>query len=120
MLDRSTSLTGRRGRDGLPSGPRGPAALNTARLMQRPIESLDLLLRGPSKPKAAVAAEIKTQIEPLYEQLFHMMNLEFASIKPELSQRLAQDIDFQQRKVVIDSVEAFLKDRETVLKGMMQ
>lgn len=40
MLDRSTSLTGRRGRDGLPPGPRGPAALNTARLMQRPIESL--------------------------------------------------------------------------------
>lgn len=81
---------------------------------------LTLLFDSPGKPKAEVSREIKQQIEPLYEQLTHMMSLEFASIRPEMSQRLANDIDWRQRKVLIDSVEGFVSDREKVLKGMIQ
>jgi hypothetical protein len=81
---------------------------------------LTLLFQSPAKPKTEVAREINSQIEPLYEQLVHMMSLEFASIKPEMSQRLANDIDWRQRKVLIDTVEASINDREKVLKGMIQ
>ncbi|MGK5085872.1 hypothetical protein WDW37_21495 [Bdellovibrionota bacterium FG-1] len=81
---------------------------------------LTLLFDSPAKPKEAVAREIRTQIEPLYEQLVHMMNLEFASIRPEISQRLPDDIDSRQRKILIDTIEAFVADRETVLKRMIQ
>lgn len=81
---------------------------------------LSLLFDSPGKPKAEVAREIKSQIEPLYEQLTHMMSLEFASIRPELSQRLGNDIDARQRKVLIDTVEGFINDREKVLKGMIE
>ena len=69
---------------------------------------LGLLFESPGKPKEQVKREIQAQIEPLYEQLTHMMSLEFASIRPEMSQRLEDDVDWRQRKVVIDSVEAFL------------
>jgi hypothetical protein len=79
---------------------------------------LTLLFESPRKPRADAAREIRSEIEPLYEQLTHMMSLEFASIRPELSQRLADDIDARQRKVLIDSVEGFIADREKVLKGL--
>jgi hypothetical protein len=81
---------------------------------------LSLLFENPGKPKAEVAREIRLQIEPLYEQLTHMMSLEFASIRPELTQRLSNDVDASQRKVLIDTVEGFINDREKVLKGMVQ
>jgi hypothetical protein len=81
---------------------------------------LQLLFESPGKPKGEIAREIDTQIEPLYEQLVHMMSLEFASIRPEISQRLSDDIDARQRKVLIDGIEAFIHDREKVLKGMIK
>jgi hypothetical protein len=81
---------------------------------------LTLLFESPQKPKDEVAREIRSQIEPLYEQLTHMMSLEFASIRPELSERLADDVDAKQRKVLISGVEGFVNDRETVLKGMLR
>jgi hypothetical protein len=79
---------------------------------------LGLLFESPGKPKAEIAREIRGQIEPLYEQLTHMMSLEFASIRPEISQRLENDIDARQRQVLIQDVEGFIKERETVLKGL--
>ena len=79
-----------------------------------------MLFENTGKPKDQILLEIKTQIEPIYEQLYQMMNLEFASIRPELSQRLPNDIDWRQRKVAIDTVEQFLKDRDRVLKGLLK
>jgi hypothetical protein len=81
---------------------------------------LTLLFDSPQKSKAEISREIKQQIEPLYEQLTHMMSLEFASIRPELSGRLSNDIDARQRKVLIDSVEGFIVEREKTLKGLAQ
>jgi len=81
---------------------------------------LTLLFDSPHKPRTDVMREIHEQIEPLYEQLTHMMSLEFASIRPELSGRLANDIDARQRKVLIDSVEGFIVAREKALKGLAQ
>jgi hypothetical protein len=81
---------------------------------------LSLLFESPGKPKADVAREIKTQIEPLYEQLTHMMSLEFASIRPEMAQRLTNDVDARQRQVLIQGVESFIVEREKTLKGLGQ
>ncbi len=76
---------------------------------------IGLVFGTQSRDRAAVKAEIQNSIEPLYESYFYMMHFEFLSLKPELSEKLANDIEFRQRAVVIDTIESFLKDREKVL-----
>ena len=71
---------------------------------------------GPQRSKEQIHAEIRNSIEPLYETLFHLLNLEFVSIRPELSERLGNDIEFVQRHKIIQSLEEFLKEREEVWK----
>jgi len=79
---------------------------------------LSLLLDPKGRTAAEISAEIKGSIEPLFESSFHLMNLEFVSIRPELSERLTKDIEFQQRQTVITTIEESLKDREKALKAL--
>ncbi len=73
------------------------------------------------KPGAAVnkltANPSFRAIDSQYESLFHMMVLEYASIRKEIGEELKNDIESTQRKTLIDSVENFLKERDTLLKG---
>jgi hypothetical protein len=57
------------------------------------------------------------KIDSQYESLFHMMVLEFASIKKELGEHLKQDLEAKQRQTLIASTEMFLKERESLLKS---
>jgi hypothetical protein len=56
-------------------------------------------------------------IDSQYEALFHMMVLEYASIRKEIGEQLKNDIEANQRKIIIDGVENFLKERDTLLKS---
>jgi len=57
------------------------------------------------------------RIDSQYEALFHMMVLEFSSIRKEIGEELKNDIEATQRKTLIDGVEASLKERDALLKG---
>lgn len=69
--------------------------------------------------KKDVTEEVRRDIEPLYESLFHMLNLEYVSIRPELGGRLGNDIDSKQRETIIGVLEDSLRDREKYLKGIV-
>lgn len=69
-------------------------------------------------PDESVFAEIRQSIEPLYESAFHLINLDYVSLRPELSERLQNDIEFVQRKTVIERLEASLKDREEWMRSL--
>ena len=56
------------------------------------------------------------RIDSQYESLFHMMVLEYTSIRKEIGENLKKDIEATQRRTIIGSVESFLKERETLLK----
>ncbi|MBS1960237.1 MAG: hypothetical protein JST80_12240 [Bdellovibrionales bacterium] len=56
-------------------------------------------------------------IDSQYEALFHMFVLEFASVRKEIGDQLKNDLEATQRKKIIDGVESFLKERDTLLKG---
>lgn len=77
---------------------------------------LSLLFETSQRSKEQIHTEIRNSIEPLYETLFHLLNLEFVSIRPELSERLSNDIEFVQRHKIIQSLEEFFKEREEVWK----
>ena len=57
------------------------------------------------------------RIDSQFEALFHMMVLEFASIRKEIGEELKNDIEATQRKTLIDGVENSLKERDALLKG---
>jgi hypothetical protein len=57
------------------------------------------------------------RIDSQYESLFHMMVLEYTSIRKEIGEELKNDIEATQRKTLIDGVENFLKERDALLKG---
>lgn len=73
------------------------------------------------KPGAAInkltANPAFKRIDSLYESLFHMMVLEYTSIRKEIGEELKNDIEATQRKTLIESVENFLKERDVLLKG---
>lgn len=77
---------------------------------------LSLIFESSGRSKEQIHTEVRNSIEPLYETLFHLLNLEFVSIRPELSERLGNDIEFVQRHKIIESLEEFLKEREEVWK----
>jgi hypothetical protein len=72
------------------------------------------------KPGAPISKIANNQnlkhIDSQYEALFHMMVLEYSSIRQELGEQLKNDIEAVQRKTLIDGVENFLKERDTLLK----
>lgn len=51
-----------------------------------------------------------------YEALFHMMVLEFTSIRKELAEHLKNDIEASQRKRLIEGLESFFAERDSLLK----
>ena len=55
------------------------------------------------------------QMDSQYEALFHMMVLEFTSIRKELGEHLKNDIEAIQRKRLIDGLENFFKEREGLM-----
>lgn len=57
------------------------------------------------------------RIDSQYEALFHMLVLEFASVRKEIGDQLKNDLEATQRKKIIDGVESFLKERDSLLKG---
>ncbi len=74
-------------------------------------------LAATSKGGEAALEEVKKSIDPIYEQLFHLMTLEYASINPELGGRLSQDIESKQRRSIIDLMQGSLRGREAFLKA---
>jgi hypothetical protein len=56
-------------------------------------------------------------IDSQYEALFHMLVLEYTSIRKEIGEALKKDIEADQRKQIIDGVESFLKERDFLLKS---
>jgi hypothetical protein len=56
------------------------------------------------------------QMDSQYEALFHMMVLEFTSIRKELAEHLKNDIEASQRKHLIDGLESFFQERDSLLK----
>ena len=70
------------------------------------------------KPTEQTLAEIRQSIEPLYESAFHLINLDYVSLRPELSERLSSDIEAVQRKTVIARLEKSLEEREDVLNAI--
>ena len=72
--------------------------------------------KGMTPAKLTRNAAFK-QMDSQFEALFHMMVLEFTSIRTELSEHLKKDIEANQRKQIIDGMESFLKERDSLLKG---
>jgi hypothetical protein len=69
-------------------------------------------------PSSAVWNEIHQSVEPLYESAFHLINLDYVSLRPELSERLENDIEFVQRRTVIERLEKSFEEREAVLQAL--
>ena len=72
--------------------------------------------KGLPVSKISQNLEFKT-IDSQYEALFHMMVLEFTSIRKELSENLKNDIEANQRKTMIQGLESFFEERDSLLKG---
>ncbi|MBC7692609.1 MAG: hypothetical protein H7222_12670 [Methylotenera sp.] len=66
----------------------------------------------------AAINEEKKNVESLYESLFHIMSLEYVSIRQELSERLDDDIEFIQRQTVIESLKQSFTERTQFLKSL--
>ncbi len=82
----------------------------------------ELMLIQPAFKKNATnnGVNISTAVkrnDSQLEALFHMMVLEYASIRKEIGENLKKDIEATQRRTLISNMESFLKDRETLLKG---
>lgn len=52
-----------------------------------------------------------------YEALYHMMMLEYTSVRKEMGESLKRDIESVQRKEIIGGVESFLKERDALLQS---
>jgi len=76
---------------------------------------LTLLFLSPHLSKKDALNEIKNDLNPLYETLFHQLVLEFTSLQPELTEKLPKDIEYIQRKKVIEDLKGYLVDRESIL-----
>ncbi len=57
------------------------------------------------------------QMDSQYEALFHMMMLEYTSVRKEIGESLKKDIESVQRKEIIGGVESFLKERDALLRS---
>jgi hypothetical protein len=57
------------------------------------------------------------RMDSQYEALYHMMMLEYTSVRKEIGEALKKDIEAVQRKQIIGGVESFLKERDTLLRS---
>ena len=92
-------------------------ALVTAK--SRELDAVMLALQNPNESEAALdlkKAQIK--IEPLVESLFHILSLEFLSIREELGRKLENDLDSVQRQVLIDGIEKSFPERTNFLRKL--
>jgi hypothetical protein len=64
--------------------------------------------------------ETQTRIEPLYESLIHILTLEYVSVRPEINDKLTNDVETTQRKTVIDSINASFKERTGFINRLKQ
>ncbi len=71
--------------------------------------------KGLTRTKLSGNASFQ-QIDSQYEALFHMMVLEFTSIRKELAEQLKNDIEASQRKHLIEGLESFFQERDSLLK----
>jgi hypothetical protein len=78
---------------------------------------LSLAFKKGMKPQKMSSNPAFKQIESQYEALFHMLVLEYTSIRKEIGESLKKDIEADQRKAIIDGVESFLKERDQLLKN---
>jgi hypothetical protein len=67
-----------------------------------------------------VSSEVSNSIEPYYESLHHMLNLEFVSIRPELKSKLGADVEALQREKLISILDESFKDREKYFKNLVK
>jgi hypothetical protein len=72
--------------------------------------------KGATVNKLSTNEDFK-HIDSQYEALFHMMVLEYTSVRKEIGESLKKDIESIQRKEIIGGVESFLKERDTLLRG---
>jgi len=80
--------------------------------------SMLALFMKPGAPVNKLTTNLNfKRIDSQYEALFHMMVLEYTSIRKEIGEDMKNDIESTQRKTLIDGVENFLKERDTLLKG---
>ncbi len=71
--------------------------------------------KGLARSKLTANASFR-QMDSQYEALFHMMVLEFTSIRKELAEHLKNDIEASQRKRLIGGLESFFAERDSLLK----
>ncbi len=83
------------------------------------IKNRELGILFESTDLKAAASEINLNIEPIYESLFYLMNMDYASIEPEIGHRLNSDIEALQRRKVIESLEGFFNDRQAILTNTL-
>lgn len=84
-------------------------------LYSNKIYELKLFNRLLTQPTATDLNELTTKVEPLYESLYHILTMEYVSIKTELGQRLGNDIESLQRKVIVENTRDFFNDRQQVV-----
>lgn len=60
---------------------------------------------------------LNRKVDNLQETLFHLLNLEYVSIKKEISNRLPKDIESIQRATVIKNIQKYLVDRDKLIKN---
>ncbi|NDG84398.1 MAG: hypothetical protein EBX52_05080 [Proteobacteria bacterium] len=76
---------------------------------------LSLSFKNGAKPQKISENDEWRRIDSQYEAILHQMTLEFVSIRRELGEELAGDIEAIQRKTILEGVESFLNEREAIL-----
>ena len=69
------------------------------------------------KTKKLLAAE-RIRIEPMYESLYHILSMEYVSLREELNGKLRDDIDSTQRQAIIDSIHKSFEERTLFLNAL--
>jgi hypothetical protein len=94
-------------------------ALFTAK--SREMESILSALQADESRKADALVKLKDaqrKMEPLIESLFHILSLEYVSIREELNKKLQNDLDSTQRQVLIEGIEKSFSERTAFLKSL--
>ncbi len=82
------------------------------------LTTIEPLFKRDGTPSPTSVATAVKRIDSQYEALFHMMVLEYTSIRKEIGESLKKDIEATQRRSLITSLENFLKERESLLKSV--
>lgn len=69
------------------------------------------------KTKKLLAAE-RTRIEPMYESLYHILTMEYVSVREELNRKLRDDVDSTQRQAIINSIQQSFSERTAFLNAL--